>query len=148
MVDTLVRVIVFWPSELYSTGDAFLAYNGTIYAPICGILFVDYFFFRGQKLSLWSIFEDDPSGDYYYKGGYNWAGLSAILVGQGTYLFLYNPISGATHELFNFMPASMSAFGASALFYCIAMMIVAPGTRANKPVRADPGTRKLIRPNI
>jgi len=139
---------VFWPAELYSMGDAFLAYNGTIYAPICGILFVDYFFLRGQRLSLWSIFEDDPSGDYYYKGGYNWPGLSSILLGQGCYLFLYNPITGDTHELFSYMPASLSAFAVSALFYWIVMAIVEPGARTKVPVPTEPGTRRLIRPNI
>ncbi|MBW2421537.1 MAG: cytosine permease, partial [Deltaproteobacteria bacterium] len=37
---------VFWPHELYDLGDAFLAYNGTMYAPIVGIVFVDYFVLR------------------------------------------------------------------------------------------------------
>ena len=100
---------VFWPHELYSMGDVFLAYNGTIYAPISGILFVDYFFLRGQKLSLWSIFEDHPSGEYYYHAGYNWFGLGSILLGQACYLFLYNPISGETHALFRLMPPSIAA---------------------------------------
>ena len=47
---------VLWPETLYDLGDAFLAYNGTMYAPISGILFVDYFLLRRQQLSLWSIF--------------------------------------------------------------------------------------------
>lgn len=68
-----------------------------LHRPLFSALFVDYFFLRGQKLSLWSLFEDDSSSDYYYKGGYNWMGLIALLVEQGCSLFLYNPITGATH---------------------------------------------------
>ena len=124
---------IFWPGELYSMGDTFLAYNGTIYAPISGILFVDYFFLRGQKLSLWSLFEDDPSGSYHYRGGYNWIGLGAIVLGQVFYLFLYNPISGETHELFRYMPASIGAFLVSSVFYWVSMAVFEPGTRQSVP---------------
>jgi NCS1 family nucleobase:cation symporter-1 len=139
---------IFWPHELYGMGDAFLAYNGTIYAPICGILFVDYFFIRGQKLSLWSIFEDDPSGHYHYHRGYNWFGLSAILLGQACYLFLYNPVSGETHALFRIMPPSIAAFLAAAVFYWLGMAFFeSASTRAEAAAEA-PGKRQLIRPNI
>ena len=139
---------VFWPAELYSMGDAFLAYNGTIYAPICGILFVDYFFLRNQKLSLWSIFEDDPSGRYHYKRGYNWIGMAALLLGQAGYLFLYNPISGGTHWLFAYMPASVAAFGVAAVFYWVAMAIFEPGTKELEATPTAAEDRRLIRPNI
>ena len=69
-------------------------------------------------------------------------------MGQAFYLFLYNPISGETHELFQYMPASIGAFGASILFYSVAMALVEPGTRKKTSLPAAPGTRRLIRPNI
>ena len=60
----------------------------------------DYFMLRGQRLDLWSIFDDAPSGDYFYTRGFNWIALGSLVLGQATYLFLYNPLTGATHELF------------------------------------------------
>jgi NCS1 family nucleobase:cation symporter-1 len=139
---------VFWPHELYDMGDVFLAYNGTIYAPISGILFVDYFFIRGQKISLWSIFEDDPSGRYHYRGGYNWLGLASLLIGQACYLFLYNPVSGETHALFRVMPASMAAFLAAGLVYWLGMALFEAESGRREATAPTPEERRLIRPNI
>ena len=91
---------VFWPHELYDLGDAFLAYNGTMYAPIVGIVFVDFFVLRRQRLSLWAIFEGAPSGAYHYSHGFHWPALASLILGQGLYLFLFNPITGEIHDLF------------------------------------------------
>ena len=141
---------IFWPGELYDLGDAFLAYNGTMYAPISGILFTDYFLLRGQRLSLWSIFDDAPSGDYYYSKGFNWIALGSLVLGQATYLFLYNPITGATHELFRWAPASIAAFVVPALVYGLAMRLRAVGASPEVPSAPAGPTRerRLIAPNI
>ena len=136
---------VFWPSELYDLGDAFLAYNGTMYAPISGILFVDYLWLRRQKLSLWSIFEDSASGAYYYSRGFNWIALASLVLGQATYLFLYNPITGETHESFLWIPASIAAFGVPALVYGVAMRLLSGGGGFEQ---ASGERGRLIEPNI
>jgi NCS1 family nucleobase:cation symporter-1 len=136
---------VFWPGELYDLGDAFLAYNGTMYAPISGILFIDYFLLRGQKLSLWSIFEDSASGAYYYSRGFNWIALGSLVLGQATYLFLYNPITGETHESFRWIPASIAAFVVPALIYGVGMRLL-PARAGLEPGLGERG--RLIEPNI
>ncbi len=140
---------VFWPHQLYDLGDAFLAYNGTMYAPIVGIVFVDFFFLRGQRLSLWSIFENDPSGDYHYSGGFHWPALASVVLGQATYLFLFDPISGETHDLFRFVPASVAACLVPAATYWIAMQLRSrsSGTATRAGARVPPG-RRLLDPNI
>jgi NCS1 family nucleobase:cation symporter-1 len=132
---------VFWPAALYDLGDAFLAYNGTMYAPIVGIVFVDYFFLRGQRLSLWSIFDDDPSGDYYYSRGFNWLALGSVILGQVVYVTLYNPITGETHDWFRFMPASVAACIVPALTYGI-------GSAIRGTARPRPAHHGIISPNI
>jgi NCS1 family nucleobase:cation symporter-1 len=142
---------VLWPGELYDLGDAFLAYNGTMYAPISGILFTDYFLLRGQRLNLWSIFEDAPSGEYFYSRGFNWIALGSLLLGQATYLFLYNPITGATHEAFRWAPASIAAFLVPALVYGVAMRflnVAATSKISADPVGATAMPQRLITPNI
>ncbi len=134
---------VWWPQELYSLGDAFLAYNGTMYAPVSGIFFFDYFALRGQRLSLWSIFEDAPSGRYYHHWGVNWIALAALLLGQVLYVILYNPISGETHELFRFVPASLGSFCAAGGFYGLGMRLLA--RRVDSEEASPP---QLLQPNI
>ncbi|MDE0884180.1 MAG: cytosine permease [Myxococcota bacterium] len=137
---------VFWPGELSSMGDAFLAYNGTMYAPISGILLVDYFFLRRRGVSLWSIFEDGENGLYYHVKGINWLALGALLMGQVLYVFLYNPFSGATHEWLRFANPSLASFLLSGLFYGLGMLALGGGKPPARVPGAEPGG--FVRPNI
>jgi len=123
VVVTMIPLAFFivWPSELYDMGDAFLAYNGTMHAPVGGILFVDYFFIRKQRINLRAIYESAPSGEYYYWKGFNILALGGIVVGQVTYFLLYNPFVDTTHWLFTFLPASIAAFVMPALLYWLGM---------------------------
>lgn len=140
---------ILWPGELYDMGDAFLAYNGTMYAPISGILFTDYFLLRGQRLNLWSIFEDAPGGDYFYSRGFNWIALGSLVLGQATYIFLYNPLTGVTHELFRWAPASIAAFVVPALVYGVAMRLLNRRTLSEaSPAPTAARGRRVISPNI
>ncbi|MDA0681633.1 MAG: cytosine permease [Proteobacteria bacterium] len=139
---------VVWPRELYDLGDAFLAYNGTMHAPVGGILLVDYFFLRKQQLHLRSIFEAAPSGQYYYTGGFNVLALSCIIIGQLTYFLVYNPFTDEAHEVFRFLPASIAGFLLPALIYWAGMRFWLQ-RRPHKDRATDeeqPG--KLIMPNI
>jgi len=134
----------FWPEQLYARGDVFLAYNGTMYAPISGILFADYFLLRRQRLCLWSIFDDHPGRAYHHSRGFHWRGLACVLLGQGVYLSLYNPLSSETHPLFEVLPASLAACLGAGLAYAVS-------TRAWAPTplpAADSASRRLVSPNI
>jgi len=134
---------VFWPHELFDLGDAFLAYNGTMYAPIVGIVFVDFFVLRRQRLSLWAIFEGAPGGAYHYSHGFHWPALASLLLGQGLYLFLFNPITGETHALFRLMPASVAACVVPALTYWLATLVMRKAATADRNA-----PRHLVEPNI
>ena len=134
---------VFWPDELYGLGDAFLAYNGTMYAPIVGIVFVDFFVLRRQRLSLWAIFEGSKDGAYHYSRGFHWPALCSLVLGQALYLFLFNPVTGDTHELFRFMPASIAACLVPAATYWVATLLMRKAATAD--VHAP---RHLVEPNI
>jgi NCS1 family nucleobase:cation symporter-1 len=141
--------VVFWPQWTFDMGDVFLAYNGTMHAPIAGVLFVDYFLLRRQRLDLRSIFDDAPGGDYHYNRGFNWRALAAVVLGQVVYFTLYNPLTSETHDLFRYAPASIAAFVVPALTYAISMRLQPPrlpvetsGPRADTP---DP---RPIVPNI
>ena len=134
---------IIWPQELYDMGDAFLAYNGTMHAPVGGILFVDYFFIRKQRINLGAIYESAPSGDYYYQKGFNLLALGGIVIGQITYFLLYNPFNDATHWMFKFLPASIAAFVLPGLIYWLGMRFW-----LQKRVPDIPKQTKLVSPNI
>ena len=137
---------IVWPGELSNLGDAFLAYNGTMYAPISGILLIDYFFMRRRQVSLWSIFEDGDNGQYFHVKGINWVALGSLLAGQVLYVVLYNPFSGATHDWFRIINPSLGAFVASGLLYALGMLWIGGGQRHSDPPRIEsPGLRV---PNI
>ncbi|MDX1499812.1 MAG: cytosine permease [Woeseiaceae bacterium] len=139
---------IFWSEELYSMGDAFLAYNGTMYAPISGILFVDFFFLRQQRICLKSIFDNSAAGAYHYWKGFNPLALGCVLLGQATYFALYDPFTGEAHWLFVYLPASLAAFAVPALVYWAGMRIF--GVRLEMPAReARDGKGGLLeQPNI
>jgi NCS1 family nucleobase:cation symporter-1 len=142
---------VFWPHELFSLGDAFLAYNGTMYAPISGILLADYFVLRKQKLNLRALFEDDPSGEYYFHRGFNWVALGSLLLGQVVYVVMYNPLSGEIHQLSRFVPASVAASVLPALVYGVGMRVLAWRESPSRRTPTSPeesASRQLISPNI
>jgi NCS1 family nucleobase:cation symporter-1 len=133
---------VFWPQQLFDLGDAFLAYNGTMYAPIVGIVFVDFFFLRGQRISIWSIFDDAPGGEYHYTRGFHWTALGCVLLGQVAYLMLYNPLTGATAD--PFVPPSLVACLLPASVYWVVAKLRSRG----EEVGERPEARRLISPNI
>jgi len=140
---------VFWPAQLFRMGDMFLAYNGTMYAPISGILFADYFFLRKQKINLRALFEADPSGEYYYHRGFNWLALGSLLLGQFLYIFLYNPYSGKIHPLAQYAPASVASCVIASVAYGVSMRLLnRRATAAAQASAGGSGRRRLISPNI
>ena len=139
---------VIWPSELYDLGDAFLAYNGTMHAPVGGILLVDYFFLRKQQLHLRSIFEAAPSGQYYYTGGFNVLALACVVFGQLTYFWVYNPFTDAAQPLFRFVPASIAAFLLPALVYWAGMLIMRRFRAQADGIAGQKQAEKLVAPNV
>lgn len=131
---------VFWPRELFDLGDAFLAYNGTMYAPIVGIVFVDFFFLRRQRISLWGIFDASPSGAYHYSRGFRFSALGSVVLGQAVYLSLYNPLTGEASGLL--LPASAAACVVPAITYWIAVRLL-----ARSPAEVPP-THAIVAPDI
>lgn len=137
-----------WPHELYDMGDAFLAYNGTMHAPIGGILLVDYFFLKKQRLHLRSIFEAAPNGLYYYTRGFNILALSCVVLGQLTYFFVYNPFTDEAHALFRFVPASIAGFLVPAVLYWVGMRLWSKGRVASNLDHATDLPAQLVKPNV
>jgi NCS1 family nucleobase:cation symporter-1 len=88
-----VLVYAVAPEPLYARGSAFLAYNATMFAPISGVLMVDYLFLRRRRLNVSQIFEDGSHGHYRFLGGFNPAALGCVLAGQLLYVWLLDPVN-------------------------------------------------------
>ena len=134
---------VFWPGELAGMGSNFLAYNGTLYAPVVGILFADFVFIRRQRLNVRAIFDDDPRADYYYTRGFHWPALACMILGQAIYFSLLDPLTYESHRLFLYVTASLPACVVPGVVYTIWLKL---WPRERVPVPA-PG-EALRNPNI
>ena len=147
---TCVPLVFFaiWPHELFDLGDTFLAYNGTMQAPVAGILLVDYFFLKKQHLHLRSIFEAAPTGLYYYTRGFNFLALGGIVIGQFAYFAIYNPFTDEAHTVFHFLPATVAAFTFPALIYWAGMKFWLEERYKRKAGAEDELPATLIQPNI
>ncbi len=80
-----------------------------MFAPICAIQIVDYYFFRHQRLDMLSLFDYSPKGRYHFWGGFNPAAFIATAVGCLTYWYLLDPVTYVSHNTtaFKWMSASM-----------------------------------------
>ena len=145
---------VFWPTELYDMGSNFLAYNGTLFAPVVGLLFVDFVFVRRQRLNLAAIFDDDPSAEYYYTRGFHWPALICLVLGQGVYFALLDPLTYEASDAFFYLTASLPAAVCPAIVY-LAWMKIFPPTKvkgiasgSGSASGASSGARRVVQPNL
>lgn len=142
-----VFVYVAAPELLYEKGSAFLTYNATMYAPISGVLLVDYFVLRRQRINVSQIFEDAPAGHYYFSHGFNWAALLCLLLGQALYVWLLDPVTGTAHGPVRVLTATGPAVVVPALCYlALARLWLLPARLGG--YEADTAPIPLIRPNI
>ena len=64
----------------------FLAFMGVLFAPMCGIQVVDYFFFRKQRLDVRGLYLSGRGSSYHFWGGVNPAGVLGLVAGFATYV--------------------------------------------------------------
>ena len=53
---------------------------GAILAPVFGIMIVDYYIIKKEKLDVDALFDASPSGKYHYNGGFNYKGMLAWIL--------------------------------------------------------------------
>ena len=144
-VPVLVYAIV--PDLLYARGAAFLAYNATMFAPISGVVVVDYLVLRRGRLNVSQIFEDAKGGHYRFLGGFNVLALGCVLLGQSLYIWLLDPVSLSARGPVRLLTASAPAVILPMLIYLIgARLWLIPSGLGG--YRADPAPLPLREPNI
>ena len=89
----MLLIAVFLAEPFMANYGAFITLAGILLGPICGMQIVDYYLVRRQELDVRSLYSLDGSGQYWYFGGYNPAGIAGLAAGMGTYLALMNPFT-------------------------------------------------------
>lgn len=71
----------------------FILHYSALFGPILGVMLADYFVVRRQALAVESLYVAGEASDYWYRGGFNLAGLVAILVPGIVTMIWFLPIS-------------------------------------------------------
>jgi NCS1 family nucleobase:cation symporter-1 len=142
-----VLIYAVAPELLYARGSAFLAYNATMFAPISGVVLVDYLLIRRGRLNVSQIFEDAQDGHYRFFRGFNLPALGCVLLGQLVYLWLLDPVSLAARGPVRLLTASGPAvlLPMAIYFLLVRLSLIPAGLGGYGAARAP---LPLHRPNI
>ena len=83
VVITGVLGTISFPWLLMANANAFfgfILYYSALFGPILGVMLADYYFVRRRQLSVDRLYVADSTSDYWYRGGFNVAGLVSILI--------------------------------------------------------------------
>ena len=58
----------------------FITYYSAFFGPILGVMLADYYVCRKQRYNPEQLYVADSSGQYWYTGGINWAGILSMLI--------------------------------------------------------------------
>jgi NCS1 family nucleobase:cation symporter-1 len=123
-------IVIFFPNYFFEHIGTFLAFMGVLFAPMCGIQVVDYFFMRKQRLDIRSVFLSGKQSQYHFFGGVNPAGVLALVAGFFTYIYLLNPVSYEARDPFQFVSASVpAAVVAGVVYWILTLLLVRPFKR-------------------
>ena len=116
----LAIIAVFAPDLFFGeNAGKFFAFLGVVFAPVCGIQIVDYFFLRKQTSNTHGLYESQTGSAYYFIGGINPVAFIAVIVGIFIYTNLLHPVSYESGALFKYISASIPALMVSAVLYFI-----------------------------
>jgi len=85
-----------FPWLIMANSDAFVGfilYYSALFGPILGVMLADYFVVRRRVLAVEDLYMTEPSGRYWYRGGYNVAGLVAVVVPGMVTMIWFLPMS-------------------------------------------------------
>jgi NCS1 family nucleobase:cation symporter-1 len=96
VVLTGVLGVVSAPWLILSNFDAFLSFilhYSALFGPILGVMLADYFVLRRGELHVDDLYVDGPQSRYWYSGGLNLAGLTAVIVPGVITMIWFLPMS-------------------------------------------------------
>jgi nucleobase:cation symporter-1, NCS1 family len=83
LITALIGIAMF-PWEIYEDLAAYiftwLVGYGSLLGAIAGVMIVDYWVIRKERLELAELYSADPRGQYWYSSGFNWRAIAAVVV--------------------------------------------------------------------
>ena len=116
-------VVIFFAGLFLDYYQNFLAFVGVLLGPLCGVQIADYYVIRKQQLDLRGLYTQDSKKTYWYTGGFNIAGLIALVAGMAVYILLLDPISYLPKAGFEILTASLPAIVTGGIVYLILMKL-------------------------
>lgn len=112
-----VAVLTLW-GGVWTYYSVFLAVMGIVNGPAVGLLLVDYWIVRRQRLDLKSIFEP---GSYRYTHGINLVALVSFVLGVVAFLLVFDPVTATIRSsgVFNTFTATGFATLVGGLSYAL-----------------------------
>lgn len=114
---TIPAALLMLSPTFYDMYGAFLAVIAYIMAALGGIIIVDYFVIKKQKVSVKDLY--NRQGKYKYWRGFNPAALLSIVVATIFYWTLYNPITDVASPAFSYVSAGIPTFFVAAVAHYI-----------------------------
>ncbi|MEL7567386.1 MAG: cytosine permease, partial [Dehalobacterium sp.] len=112
-------ILVVW-GGVWTYYGTFVSVVGVASGPILGLVLVDFFLLRKQKVSLYSLFKIKNNYSYEYTGGFNLAAVAALFIGIISFVAVYNPITYTPRSsIFYITTATGLAIVTTALSYYI-----------------------------
>jgi NCS1 family nucleobase:cation symporter-1 len=148
-VITAIIGIAMFPWQIYEDLAAYiftwLVGYGSLLGAIAGVMIVDYWVLRKERLDLVDIYSADPRGRYWYSSGFNWRAIAAVVVAVGPVVPGF--INAATTEggvvsdpnlLDRFYTYGFGfTFLVASVLYYVLMRAAAPRVEAAVPARAS-----------
>jgi NCS1 family nucleobase:cation symporter-1 len=114
-----VVLIIFTPG-IYDGFFKFLVWTSALNSALAGIGIADYFFLRGQKLSMRNLFAPQEASPFLFWRGFNPIGLIALAAGFAIYVVIFNPQTLDNAPIFVYVTASIpSCVGAGLIHYVL-----------------------------
>lgn len=114
------------PDLFFARFGSFLALIGVAFAPLCGIQISDYFWVRRGRVAVGDLFRSDKDSRYFFRSGFNPAGVLALVLGCIVYVTLLNPLTYLSASVYRYTTASLPAALTAALAYAVLMRVFRP----------------------
>lgn len=112
------------PDAFFNNFGTFLAFIGVMFAPLCGIQIVDYFFLRRQQVSIRGLYDPTPNSPYYFWKGFNPAAFIAIAIGFVVYVYLLDPVAYTSRAPYQYLTASLPTCLVGGLSYWLLTVVL------------------------
>ncbi|WP_069814414.1 cytosine permease [Streptomyces sp. TP-A0874] len=125
VLSPMLLVVLFFATEFFENVDRFMAFIGLMIAPVVGVQIADWYLLgRRKTMRVSGLYRHNRSSCYWYLGGFNPAGVIALVLGSVTYQLLLNPVTYEPRSpLFKYLTASLPAVLVAAVVYTLLSLL-------------------------